>query len=205
MKQEERRFRSYEYIIRSAQQAFGNYGYAGTSMGQICLEYSISKGRMYHYFTSKDNLFLACAQEFFQRMDTWLNDTFSTCSNLLPVQKLQAYFMCYVTYFQSHYEDFEIYKTFAICPPEHLKKDIAGLHRPLVDRNYATLKNILLEIDLRDSIPLDTTITYVSGIIWTCLIRFFREQNSKMSRTKLENAVQEITDMVFFGLQAKTE
>lgn len=49
------------------------YGYAGTNVGQICLEYNISKGRMYHYFTSKDDLFLACAKEFFQKMEDWLD------------------------------------------------------------------------------------------------------------------------------------
>ena len=45
MKQEERRSRSYEYIIRSAQQAFGNYGYAGASESviSVCFNSSLQK------------------------------------------------------------------------------------------------------------------------------------------------------------------
>lgn len=205
LKQEERRLRSHEYIIQSAQQAFGNYGYAGTSMGQICLEYRISKGRMYHYFISKDDLFLACAKEFFQTMNAWISDEFSDCFSLLPVQKLQAYFMCHVKYFQLHYERFELYKTFTICPPEHLKKDIMELYRPLADRNHGILKSVLLETNLRDSVSLDIAITYVSGVIWSYLIKLFREWNPEMNGSELENSIQKITDMIFFGIQAKTE
>lgn len=205
MKQEERRLKSYEYIIQSAQRAFGNYGYAGTSMEQICLEYNISKGRMYHYFTSRDNLFLACAEAFFQTMNAWINGEFSTYFNLLPDQKLQAYFMCCYKYFQHHYEVFELYKTFVSCPPKHLQKDIMKLYCPLVDQNHTILKSILLEINLRNSVSLDMAVSYVSGAIWPYLIKLSQEQNSEVNESKLEKNIQKITDMIFWGIQEKAE
>uniref|UniRef100_UPI003FEE66B6 TetR/AcrR family transcriptional regulator n=1 Tax=Candidatus Fimivicinus sp. TaxID=3056640 RepID=UPI003FEE66B6 len=160
---------------------------------------------MYHYFTSKDDLFLTCARDFFQMMNDWLSDNFSDGSNLPPIQKIQAYFMCCIEYFQTYFEGFEIYKTFAICPPGHLKKDIVELHRPLADRNYVILKNIISEMNLRDSVPLDVAITYVSGVSWSYLIKLFQERDSEMSGNELEKAIREITDMIFFGIKAKAE
>lgn len=109
-------------------------------MGQVCLKYNISKGRMYHYFTSKDDLFLACAKEFFQKMEDWLNERFPDCSKLSPAQKLQAYIMCYSDCFQQCFEDIGIYTTFAVCPPKHLEKDIMKMYRSLVERTHIILK-----------------------------------------------------------------
>lgn len=46
-------------IIKSATKSFSKKGYANTSMSTIAYSAKISKGGMYHYFTSKEELFLA--------------------------------------------------------------------------------------------------------------------------------------------------
>ncbi len=48
-----------ERIIKSATKNFSKKGYANTSMSTISDSAKISKGGMYHYFTSKEELFLA--------------------------------------------------------------------------------------------------------------------------------------------------
>ena len=48
-----------ERIIKSATKNFSKKGYANTSMDTISDSAKISKGGMYHYFTSKEELFLA--------------------------------------------------------------------------------------------------------------------------------------------------
>ena len=50
---------SREKIIRAAFKEFGEHGYEGASTNQICLAAGISKGLLYHYFGSKEKLFLS--------------------------------------------------------------------------------------------------------------------------------------------------
>ena len=48
---------SRQKIIDAALKEFGQHGYEGASTNQICLSAGISKGLLYHYFKSKENLF----------------------------------------------------------------------------------------------------------------------------------------------------
>ena len=47
-----------ERILRVAVAAFGEHGYEGASTNQICADAGISKGLLFHYFKSKENLFM---------------------------------------------------------------------------------------------------------------------------------------------------
>ena len=62
MKQEERKEKSKEEIYQAALEEFGTYGYDNVSIEQICNRHGISKGMMYHYYSSKDQLFLLCVE-----------------------------------------------------------------------------------------------------------------------------------------------
>ncbi len=60
MKQEEKNKLSREYIIESAISVFARYKYEEASMNCICRQYNISKGKMYHYYDSKMELYFSC-------------------------------------------------------------------------------------------------------------------------------------------------
>lgn len=62
-KREERRV----IILQSAFQVFSRKGYAQASMEDIVQESGMSKGGIYHYFKSKEELFLALAEERLQK------------------------------------------------------------------------------------------------------------------------------------------
>ena len=50
---------SRDRIIEASFQEFGRHGYEGASTNQICQAAGISKGLLYHYFKSKENLFFS--------------------------------------------------------------------------------------------------------------------------------------------------
>ena len=66
MKREEKNQQTRRRIMDSALAEFSKQGYGASSVNTICASQDISKGIIYHYFKSKDDLFLACI-EFFQR------------------------------------------------------------------------------------------------------------------------------------------
>ena len=57
MRQEERKERSRNLIIKAAMEEFASSGYGAASIEIICNRHGISKGMMYHYFHGKDELF----------------------------------------------------------------------------------------------------------------------------------------------------
>ena len=66
MKREEKNQQTRRRIMDSALAEFAANGYGGSSVNTICAAQGISKGIVYHYFESKDELYLACVEECFQ-------------------------------------------------------------------------------------------------------------------------------------------
>ena len=199
MKQEERRSRSYACILRSAQQMFGRWGYGRVNMEQISSEYGISKGMLYHYFRSKDDLFLACAKDFFQAICDLLDAEVSACAGEPPAQRMQSFFLHCEAYFRGHGWSRKLYADLILDPPEHLKQQIEDLRRPLIERSQAFLRSIISQVDLYDHVSPEEALSYLSFVgqcFWNmpgkCQMDIeelsweqFRENTSKMVRFML--------------------
>ena len=67
MKREEKNQQTQRRIMDSALAEFAEKGHGGSSVNTICAAQGISKGIIYHYFENKDELYLACVEECFQR------------------------------------------------------------------------------------------------------------------------------------------
>ncbi|MEG1845251.1 MAG: TetR/AcrR family transcriptional regulator, partial [Clostridia bacterium] len=61
------------------------------SVNTICTAGDISKGILYHYFRDKDELYLACVQELFDRLTEYLTDALGDVSGTETAQ-LERYF-----------------------------------------------------------------------------------------------------------------
>jgi AcrR family transcriptional regulator len=62
-----------EAIIAIAQETFARKGFAGTSMSEIAARLGGSKGTLYNYFKSKDELFVAVIVEKCRKIESLLN------------------------------------------------------------------------------------------------------------------------------------
>lgn len=74
MKREEKNQQTKRRIMESALAEFSSKGYAGSSINTICAAEAVSKGIVYHYFENKDELFLACVGECFQRLTEYIRE-----------------------------------------------------------------------------------------------------------------------------------
>ncbi len=50
-------------LAQRATKYFSDHGYAGTSMRKVAAYLGLSKSALYHYFPTKEDLFLACTKE----------------------------------------------------------------------------------------------------------------------------------------------
>ena len=60
--QEERRGATRKAVLRVAQRHFGKFGYNSVTVDQIATDADVAKGAIYHYFSSKTDLFEAVLQ-----------------------------------------------------------------------------------------------------------------------------------------------
>lgn len=60
MKQIEKNRLSREKIIKAGIAAFANNDFEKVSQNEFCREHNISKGKLYHYFSSKEDLYYSC-------------------------------------------------------------------------------------------------------------------------------------------------
>jgi len=57
--QRERRARTHAALLRAAGRVFAEHGFHGATLEAVAAEAGVSKGALYHYFRSKEQLFLA--------------------------------------------------------------------------------------------------------------------------------------------------
>ena len=79
-------------IMDSALAEFSRQGYGASSINTICTAQNISKGIVYHYFKTKDVLYLACVEECFQQLTEYLQTNISYENSSIEKQ-LEIYFI----------------------------------------------------------------------------------------------------------------
>jgi AcrR family transcriptional regulator len=61
-------------LAQRAAKYFSDHGYAGTSMRKVAEYLGLSKSALYHYFPTKQDLFLACTKEVMATFDAGIVD-----------------------------------------------------------------------------------------------------------------------------------
>ena len=102
MKREEKNQQTRRRIMDSALAEFAANGYGGSSVNTICAAQGISKGIVYHYFESKDELYLACVEECFQCLTAHLSAALPEEDAGAVEDQLGRYFSARMAFFQEH-------------------------------------------------------------------------------------------------------
>ena len=76
-------------LAQRAAKYFSDHGYAGTSMRKVAAYLGLSKSALYHYFPTKEHLFLACTRQVMGRLDrTFIDATASDEENLAQLKEV---------------------------------------------------------------------------------------------------------------------
>ena len=72
---EERRARRREQILDGARRCFAEHGYEGATVARLEAEVGLSRGAIFNYFGSKEDLFVELAVQDTARLsDVWVNE-----------------------------------------------------------------------------------------------------------------------------------
>lgn len=156
MKQEQRRYVSQELILAEAIKEFGKYGYGDASVNRICEAGQISKGRLFHYYKDKDELFLTCVQACYDHLQQ-VQEFFRAEPEEALEQTFHRYFRLRQQHFQNHPYEALMMRVAALSSPAHLKERTDQMMDHFVDATSRVLYQILANV--QPALPH----TYISG------------------------------------------
>ena len=142
MKREEKNQQTRRRIMDSALMEFAQRGYGGSSVNNICAAQGVSKGIIYHYFDSKDALYLSCVEECFQLLTEHLRTRVPAPEGQVQKQ-LEDYFACRMDFFRMHPVYQPIFCETVINPPSNLQEAIRACKRGFDRLNADILEGML--------------------------------------------------------------
>lgn len=134
--------------MNGALSEFSRNGYSAGSVNGICSAQNISKGIIYHYFESKDELFLTCAEECFGKLTEHLKNSVNPNVGSTKEQ-LGNYFTARLSFFQKNPIYQRIFCEAVITPPAHLADRIQKCRQPFDELNRKILQELLEGVTLR--------------------------------------------------------
>ena len=139
-------------IIEAAMQEFGQNGYAGGTVNNICKS-GINKGLLYHNFSGKDELYLTCLRRSSSKLIRYIREREGT-------DHLENYMAARMDFFHDFPREARIFFDALLNPPIHLSEDI---RQSLADFNALNEKIYEKTLDtllLRDGISRADAISY---------------------------------------------
>lgn len=151
MNREEKNQQTRRRIMDSALLEFAEKGYGASSVNTICAADGISKGIIYHYFKTKDDLYLACVEECFCMLTEHLKSHIVHQHGSIGEQ-MECYFSARTNFFRERPVYQRIFCEAVISPPSHLKSEIQQRKRAFDELNIEVLERLLEPVVLRPCI-----------------------------------------------------
>lgn len=123
--------RTLRIIMLAAREEFAKVGFEGARVDKVAESSGVSKGLIYHYFASKDDLFIAvledCYLELRSQNEELILDTFE------PVEGIRQLIAHTYRYFADHPEFIVLVNSENMMKAEHLKRSVkvGKMYEPL--------------------------------------------------------------------------
>lgn len=163
MKKEEKTRLSLERIRNAALAEFGAKGYEDASLNVMCAENGISKGLLYHNFKSKDELYLYCVKDCFEKLTSYLNN--AECNNDDSLKDMQNILAQRRQFFRENPAYSSIFIQCMLRPPRHLEKEIRKARQDFNDFNEQRMNRLLDHIQLRPGVTRKVAAEYTFHVM----------------------------------------
>ena len=124
-----------QIIIEAAEKLFLSKGYEDTTMDQIATESEFSKGTLYNYFNSKDELYLAIGVKAYEIIIDYTNNFIEKKEP--GVEQLKAVGYAYYEFIKNHPDYAHILHDIAIKLPQNAEKPQDKLTE--IEKKYLTI------------------------------------------------------------------
>lgn len=157
MKREEKNALSRQRILEASLREYSAKGYDTASLNAICADNGILKGIIYHYFKDKDELYLLCVAECFDKLTSYITDAVKGMAGSVE-QRLRGYFDTRLRFFAENPLYLGIFTDAVLNPPNSLIDDIIKARKAFDELNISVLTGLLESTTLREGITVPAVV-----------------------------------------------
>lgn len=157
MKNEERTIISKNSIIDAAIIEFAEKKYDGISLNQFCSKHGISKGKLYHHFDGKEQLFVACVEKCYSQFTETIK-SFKSDPNVSYEENLHNYFQLRQDHFLMHPNGALVMYQAVQTAPASLKEPVNQIRSKFQVVNGEGLFEILKDVPLQRGVSINIII-----------------------------------------------
>lgn len=155
-----------EKILIAAQELFARCGYAGTTMKMVAKQAGVASGLVFHYFDSKEKLFMTAGTDLIDTMIIVLQDKTKDCSN--GCEALGAFVKAYLDF---TIENEKTFPTIIRCSP--FSDDNPDLDRKKIGAKFKELINMIedfLRRGIEDGSVVDLPVAQTAFMVYANII-----------------------------------
>ena len=197
MKKEEKTRLRREKIIAAALAEFSQKGYEGFVINELCKQEGISKGVLYHNFSGKADLYLACATESFQKAMTILGGDED------QVPSLQSYVERRHRFYQEYPLHSHIFFEAMIATPKDLEEAIAPQKQVFDKLNEEVCRKLVSQSTLKAGLDQEQALAYLT-LIQDMFRSYYLSMSSDYSLANLAHQYQDqlgkVLELMIYGI-----
>ncbi|MCI9079732.1 MAG: TetR/AcrR family transcriptional regulator [Lachnospiraceae bacterium] len=183
-------------IIEAALSEFGKNGYSGGTVNNIC-KTGINKGLLYHNFSGKDDLYLACLGTSCQKLIHHIQKQDIT-------EHPESYLAARMDAFALYPDEAHILFEALLSPPVHLTEETASALSEFNKLNEQMARKILNSVTLRDTVAKEDAISYfhMMQTMFNCYFSSPAFSNAALEeKIKLhEKILPQLLDFMLYGI-----
>lgn len=202
MTQKERQEHSRKEILQAALDEFGTYDYAQVMVDNICARHNISKGMLYHYYAGKDDLFLLCVGDTFEKLSEFVSQNEFLLQDRSALESLTAYYQCREQFFEVHPERRKVFECAMLHPPAHLESKLRELRAPVWQINQQFWKRVVKQYPLRAGLEEEQVTRYLVSLDYAfqTILEQYNQAGKVNDIHDMLQIASEILDMMLFGV-----
>ena len=185
-------------LIQSATELFNDFGYTGTSINDIAKKSKLSKGILYHYFQSKDDVYLFCLSECINNFVDFMERNISKIS--LSKETMSRVVELRFVFFDENPQYKNLFHNIISGKPTHLSKEISEIRQVLTENNISWIKLILTEINLGKDV-LESDVSLFISILQNSSTFLLDAESDKKYRQDMINSIVRLTIIFLNGLR----
>lgn len=197
MKKELKTKLTQERIIEAALIEFSQKGYKAFGINELCKNHKISKGILYHNFSGKTEIYLACVRESFQKAVSIIRGESGDIPSLVEYVERRHRFS---KDFPHHsHVFFEAWMTAPAEIAEEVEKEKAVFE----DLNRQVSEKLLAESTLKDHISQEQALDYLTFIQQLFRSYYLATSGSEEAgslASQYENDLQKVLHLMIYGI-----
>ena len=197
MKKELKTKLTQECIIEAALIEFSQKGYKAFGINELCKNHKISKGILYHNFSGKTEIYLACVRESFQKAVSSIRGESGAIPSLADYMERRHRFS---KDFPHHsHVFFEAWMT----APAEIAEEVAKEEVVFEDLNRQVSEKLLTESTLKDHISQEQALDYLSFIQQLFRSYYLAASGSKEPTSlasQYEKDLQKVLHLMIYGI-----